>query len=350
MQQHWRDLANAVRGNHRVCRVVVIEGSPMGTFLVVDPAGTAPISDVDLARLASEVLTEGRPRAAQVGPLRVYAEPLLPPPQVLIAGGGHVALALAPAAFAAGFSVTVVDDRPDYATPARFPDATVLCENMAAALDRLPTGDATFIVLAGRTHELDRDALRVALQKPAAYVGMVGSRRKVAELQRQLGLSAAALERLRAPIGLDLGAETPAEIAVAIVAEMITVRRGCSGAPLSHGHRPSSRRIPCGTVEAQQVWLALADALDSGTPCALATIVQANGSTPRSAGTCMLVRDGAPPVGTVGGGKWEAEVQRQAAAAWLTGRPAVLRPSYADEADMVCGGSSEILIEPVVTQ
>lgn len=341
--EHWRYLADAVRRGDRVCRVAVIEGPPslIGTPLPVD---------ADLAQLASAVLAEGRPRMAQVGALRVYAEPLLPPPRLLIAGAGHVALALAPAALAAGFSVTVVDDRPDYATTARFPGATVLCENMAAALDRLQTGDATFVVLAGRTHELDRDALGVALQKPAAYVGMVGSRRKVAELQRQLALPPAALERLRAPIGLDLGAETPAEIAVAIVAEMIAVRRGGSGGPLSQGRHPAGKPLPSGTVEAQQVWLALADALDSGTPCALATIVQARGSTPRSAGTCMLVRDGAPPVGTVGGGKWEAEVQRQAAVAWQTGRPTVLRPNYADEADMVCGGSSEILIEPVVTQ
>jgi xanthine dehydrogenase accessory factor len=223
---------------------------------------------------------------------------------------------------------------------------------MAEAIVEFKPDATSFVVLAGRSHGLDKLALKAAVQQPAAYLGMVGSRRKVATLQREL-LEAGeatvwAMEQLRAPIGLDIGAETPAEIAVAIVAELIAVRRGGSGMPLSKAARvPTEAGVPAGTLEGKLVWLALADALDQGVKCALATIVSVRGSTPRSAGACMLVRADGSLAGTVGGGKWEAEVQRIALESLQTGQPVLVAPKYLDENDMICGGDAEIFIEPV---
>ncbi|MDF2626814.1 MAG: adhP [Symbiobacteriaceae bacterium] len=352
----WDTLVRAVRQELPVCRVAVVDGPVplLGTRLVAGsfgatdgPAWTALPADV--AGLPREALADGRPRLTQAGGLRIFAEPILPPPRLIVAGAGHVALALAPAAQAAGFRVTVIDDRAEFARPERFPGCTVICDDMAACIERLRPDATTFIVLAGRSHDKDKEALRAAVQLPSAYLGMMGSRRKVATLQRELletgEATVWAMEKLRAPIGLDLGAETPAEIAVAIVAELIAVRRGGSGAPLAGAMRRAPEGgVPAGTLEGQQVWLALADAVERGEPCALATILSVRGSTPRSAGACMLIQKNGATVGSVGGGKWESEVRRLASE---TERPILIESQYLDESDMICGGTAEVFIEPV---
>jgi xanthine dehydrogenase accessory factor len=366
----WDVLLRAVRQGHAACRVALVEGpeAVLGTRLAVGPLGEAAelvreaIADMadlareamaDMADLARVAMADGRPRLAQVGELRLFAEPVLPPPLVIVAGGGHVAVALAPAALAAGFQVTVIDDRPEFARPERFPGCAVICGEMPAVMEQLRPDKTTFIVLAGRSHEKDKEALRAAAQLPSAYLGMMGSRRKVMTLQKELleagEVTPRAMEKLRAPIGLDIGAETPAEIAVAIVAELIAVRRGGSGAPLARApHGAPEGTTPAGSLEGRLVWTALADAYDRGEPCALATILSARGSTPRSAGACMLIRADGETVGSVGGGKWEAEVRRAALQALAEGgRPVLLQPHYLDQSDMICGGTAEVFIEPV---
>lgn len=364
---HWEALARAARQEYPACRVAVVDGPAplLGTRMVVGPFGemeevSASATIVwdlrtDLAGVARQSMADGRPRLQTVGDLRIFAEPVLPPPRLIIAGAGHVGAALAPAALAAGFRVTVVDDRPEFARPERFPDCAVVCDDMAAVIQRLHPDGTTFIVLAGRSHDRDREALRAAVQQPSAYLGMVGSRRKVSTLRNSL-LEAGeatvwAMEQLRAPIGLDIGAETPAEIAVSIVAELVCVRRGGgSGSPLSRGgiRTPRDATVPAGTVESQLVWKALADSMAQGVPCAMATIIAVKGSTPRGVGACVLVRADGSTVGTVGGGKWESEVQRLALETMAPdGRPTLLAPQYLDDLDMICGGTAEVFIEPV---
>lgn len=352
----WEYLARAVRTGLPVGTAAVVEGPPglLGTRAVAEPG--EDLSDVGsaCADLAREALVDGRPRLVTVNGLRIYAEPLLPPPRLIVAGAGHVAAALSPAAQAAGFGVTVVDDRPDYASSERFPGATVICADMAETLTHVHTDAATFIVLAGRSHPLDRAALKASLRRPCAYVGMVGSRRKVEEIKRNLqaagDLPPAAFEQLRAPIGLDLGAETPGEIAVSVVAELIAVRRGGSGTAMSQMPVKPVRSlgVPAGTLEGAAVWQALADSLSAARSCALATIISVRGSTPRSVGACMLVRAGGSIAGTIGGGKVEAQVLQAALAAIESGTPVLLRPQYNDDTDMICGGTAEIFVEPVV--
>jgi xanthine dehydrogenase accessory factor len=163
------------------------------------------------------------------GTLEIFVEPVLPAPLLYLFGAGHVALNVYRAARMAGFDVVVVDDRESYANRERFPEARdVFAEDMDPVLKRLAPPESSFIVIVTRGHRDDMRVLRWAVDTPARYIGMIGSRRKVIGIYRELeneGLSPDTFERVHAPIGLDIGAITPEEIAIAIVAEMIAVRR-----------------------------------------------------------------------------------------------------------------------------
>jgi xanthine dehydrogenase accessory factor len=163
------------------------------------------------------------------GTLEIFVEPVLPPALLYIFGAGHVAYELYKAARNAGFEVVVVDDRDAYANRERFPEARqVIAEDFDRALAGLTPGESSFLVIVTRGHRDDMRVLRWAVQTEARYIGMVGSRRKVITVFRELkeeGLKPELFDRVHSPVGLDIGAVTPEEIAVAIVAEMIAVRR-----------------------------------------------------------------------------------------------------------------------------
>jgi xanthine dehydrogenase accessory factor len=166
----------------------------------------------------------------------VLLEAIEPPEALVIVGAGHIGRALCQLAADTGWTVTVMDDRADYADPARLPGASsVVCDEVGAALDREPIGPHTAIVLVSRGHKQDEIGLRHAVTRPAGFVGMIGSKRRTATVLQHLaseGLPRAALEAVHTPIGLDIGAETPEEIAVSILAEIIMERRGGSGRPM----------------------------------------------------------------------------------------------------------------------
>ncbi len=155
---------------------------------------------------------------------------------LLIVGGGHIGRALATIGGLCGFSVVVVDDRSEYANRERFPEADkVICGDFAEALREYPIDSNTYIVTVTRGHKHDEVSLRQVAESAAAYVGMIGSKRRVGAVLQHLideGLDVEAVRRVQTPIGLDIGAETPEEIAVAIMAEVIQVRRGGSGRPM----------------------------------------------------------------------------------------------------------------------
>lgn len=163
------------------------------------------------------------------GSARVLIEIVRPPEALVIFGAGHVGHELAWLGARCGFEVTVVDDRSAYLDPGRFPEgvrAHRVERDFSGGLPEIPTG--AFVAVVSRCHRTDLVAVRHAVGRGAAYVGLIGSRRKVATILRRaadLGTPAGALEELRAPIGLAIGAETPEEIAVSIAAEMIAVRR-----------------------------------------------------------------------------------------------------------------------------
>ena len=167
------------------------------------------------------------------------------PATLLIVGGGHIGQSLAAIASQVGFSVAVLDDRAAFANIERFPTADqVICGDFVEELRRFSIDAHTYIVLVSRGHKQDELSLREVATSEAAYVGMIGSRRRVGAVLTHLtreGLPQEALARVHTPIGLDIGAETPEEIAVSIIAQIISVRRGGSGTAMSELRRPKIR-------------------------------------------------------------------------------------------------------------
>ena len=161
---------------------------------------------------------------------RYMEERLLPAPRVFVFGAGHVGTAIARAAAAAGFRVVVIDDRAEYADAARFPDGiAVLAADVDTAFTRYPLTSGDAVVIATRGHRNDALILERVATSPAGYVGLLGSRRKKAVVTKGLkaaGVPAKSLQRVRVPVGLPIGAVTPEEIAVSVVAELIGWRRG----------------------------------------------------------------------------------------------------------------------------
>ena len=171
------------------------------------------------------------------GTLDIFLEPVLPPALLYIFGAGHVSVNLYETARRAGFDVTVVDDREAYANRERFPHAKeILAEDFEQAVARIEINELSYIVIVTRGHRDDMRILRWAVHSRARYVGMIGSKRKTIEIYRELtkeGIAEQLFDRVHAPVGLDIGAITPEEIAIAITAELIAVRRRVER-PLPH--------------------------------------------------------------------------------------------------------------------
>jgi xanthine dehydrogenase accessory factor len=163
------------------------------------------------------------------GTLEIFIEPVLPVPLLYIFGAGHVAVELFKTARNAGFDCVVTDDREAYANAERFPNALqVIAKDFDEALKELAPAESSYIVIATRGHRDDMRVLRWAVQTPARYIGMVGSKRKAITVFRELtreGLNPELFDRVHSPVGLDIGAVTPEEIAVSIVAELVATRR-----------------------------------------------------------------------------------------------------------------------------
>ncbi len=192
-----------------------------------------------LAEGPSQVLTYAG------GDLEVFVEILHNPPQLLIAGAGHVALALAQLGKMIDFDVVVIDDRAQYANKARFPSADkIVVGPLSETLGRWPLDSNTFVVLVTRGHSHDVECLLEIIDSPVRYIGMIGSKRRISAvfelLEKEKGISPEKFKRVHAPIGLDIGAETPAEIAVCIIAEIINLYRSGRAASLADALRQDS--------------------------------------------------------------------------------------------------------------
>jgi xanthine dehydrogenase accessory factor len=200
--------------------------------------------EADVWQAAREVMESEKPRSVSFdlnqdpkydtglvcgGTLEVFIEPILPPALLYVFGAGHVAINLCKTAANAGFEPIITDDRTSYATKERFPNAReVHALEFDEAIQKLDPNETSYVVIVTRGHRDDMRILRWAVQTRARYVGMIGSRRKVIEIFKALqkeGLGAHLFKHVHAPIGIDIGAVTPEEIAVAITAELIAIRR-----------------------------------------------------------------------------------------------------------------------------
>jgi xanthine dehydrogenase accessory factor len=167
------------------------------------------------------------------GVMDVYIEPITPPPRVFIFGGGHISVFVSKMSTMVGFQVVVVDDRPQFANQERFPEADeVIAEEFPFVFPKLKVNKSSYLVIVTRGHAYDQEILEWALGQEVKYIGMIGSRKKIQtvyEALKQKGIHPDQLRRVYAPIGLNIGALTPEEIAVSIVAQMIQVRRQKKG-------------------------------------------------------------------------------------------------------------------------
>lgn len=196
---------------------------------------------------APQVLASATPRIVEValgpelgmccgGTMRLYLEPMVRKPPFILLGGGHVAQACAPLLTNLGFVVHVADEREGFATAERFGPECAFSDGMdAAGLDALPFGPRAHVLICTHDHALDQRMVEATLRRPTQWLGMMGSRRKALKTRERClhrGFSLAELEHLVSPVGLDLGAQTPHEIAVSVAAEMVALR--------NHGQIPAS--------------------------------------------------------------------------------------------------------------
>jgi len=221
--------------------LVRADGGASGTFSV-------PSADAQVVQAAMQALRESRSHIAHAhiepdeavgscgGTLELFIEVLYPEPRLIIAGAGSVAQSLARLAALLDFRIVVVDDRRELADPQGFSDRVQLAfGDIPETIRELEPDEASWIVIVTRGHHLDKDALRAALTTNACYVGMIGSPGKIKNIFRDLlkeGFAREKLAQVHTPIGLDLGAETPDEIALSIAAEMLMLRKNGSGVPL----------------------------------------------------------------------------------------------------------------------
>jgi xanthine dehydrogenase accessory factor len=274
MENLYRELADVVTGGEprAVVTVVSTQGSTprdVGSKMLVRPDGSTLGSigggalEAQATSDALRALAEGRSRMVEYGlqggdadlglcggDVRVFIEVVNPAPVLLVIGSGHVGRSLAGLGSRMGFNVVVADDRKEYLTSDRLPAGVrtqlIRLDELAEQVD---INDRCYVVIATRGHEQDEIVLRQVVGKPATYIGLLGSHGKVGTLFERLladGVSEESLARVHAPVGLDVGAMNPEEIALSIMAEIVMVRRGGSGRSLADQWNPFHTRDSAG--------------------------------------------------------------------------------------------------------
>ena len=274
-----------------------------------------------------------------------YVRQFAPPERLIVLGGGHVALPLCKMAAILDFAVTVVDDRPSFANAARFPEAEqVLCLPFGEAIEKLSLTGSDYVCIVTRGHRWDAVCLRQILKGTLpSYLGMIGSKKRVGGVRETLiseGFDPAALDRLHAPIGLPIRAQTPAEIALSICAEMVAHRRA------------GTERGGPSLLERRDSDPALLDYLAAGEePRALLMVIDSTGSTPMKSGAMMAVNALGQTRGSIGGGCGEAAALAQARRLIGSGRSKLIELDMDNDAaaseGMVCGGHMWVWIDDI---
>lgn len=273
----------------------------------------------------------------------IIKEPILPKERLIVLGGGHIALSLCEIASKCGFEIYVVDDRPAFANRERFPDAKeVICQSFENAINNLNITAYDYVVIITRGHQHDADCLRAILSGTfPLYLGQIGSRRRVRglfEMLKEEGYDSHKLDCICTPIGLNIGGVTPEEIAVSILAELI-----------SYKHLPQNNNNNH-YINASDLDYDIIEFLASNNePKAIVTVIDTKGSTPRGMGAKMAVDSHGKITGSIGGGCSEGAVIRDAIDIIGTGTYKTafidMTGDVAASDGMVCGGTMKVLIE-----
>jgi xanthine dehydrogenase accessory factor len=265
----------------------------------------------------------------------LYIEKVHNTAELIVCGAGHVSIPIIKIGKMLGFHITVIDDRPKFANQARAAGADIVyCEYFEDALKNINGTRDSYFVIVTRGHLYDQICLENIIKKEAAYIGMIGSRirvRAVKEALTQKGILKEKLDEIYSPIGLSINAQTPEEIAVAIIAELIQVKN-------------QTKR---GSEYERDTLKILLNEENIHKEKALITIIERKGSSPRNVGTKMIVfRDGTT-IGTIGGGCMEAEVLNRAILCMDKKENEVMEfdmTGEAEEEGMICGGIIKLLI------
>ena len=334
----YQDLLNHLADNRAVSLETLIRDSSgeIGTGLTRRLTAVTPVTDAkgrSFARVTAEETAEGL----------LVREPVLPQERLIVLGAGHIALPVCEFAAKCGFTVCVVDDRPDFANRGRFPlAAQVICDSFENGIRSLAVTPFDYVVVITRGHRHDADCLRVLLPGTMpAYLGMIGSRRRtrgLLEMLKEEGYPEDCLGKICTPIGLNIGAVTPGEIAVSILSQVIAYKR-------LPEHGDPNRYCNDSDVELSTLqYLA-----ENREPKAVVTVIETKGSTPRGSGAKMAVSPLGKVTGSIGGGCSEAAVIRDAVRIIGTGRYQILEidltGEVAESDGMVCGGTMKVLVE-----
>lgn len=300
--------------------------------------GKRVISSEELNEEEKEILKSGRISFKNRGDELVLYEPHYPKSNLIIFGGGHIALTLAKLGSMMSFGVTVVDDREYFANKERFPECEmVICKEFEESFGDIEINSSSYIVIATRGHRHDLVCLKNIMGKNFKFLGMVGSKKRSDDIRAkldELGFDRLEIEKLNAPIGMRIGAVTPPEIAISIMAQIIEAKR------LENGVRCSYPEFDRKCHEA------LASGKYSG--IALATILDTEGSVPREAGAKMLIYSDGTIEGSIGGGSGEAQIIQMAGEMVFEGymiKTVDMTGQIAEDDGMVCGGRMKVLIE-----
>ena len=320
----------------------VCEGRHAGEKMIVSAGEPVWMSDKGgfFSLHASEAMAAGDGVLTEIDGERVFTELLGNEKKLVICGAGHVSMPVIRIAKMMGFRVTAIDDRIQFVQNAMDNGADEgICSGFEEALADIPGDPDTFFIIVTRGHLSDSECLLSIVKKPYAYIGMIGSHRKVGMVKQLLadrGIPQDVIESVHTPIGLAIGAETPEEIAVAIMAEIIEVKNKTR----------KSSGIPAEIMEALQA--------GKRGDLVLATIVSKKGSAPRSAGSRMLVSENGSIIETIGGGLAEARVIEKAGEMLAANNGGLVEPvlmhvdmtgqEVLDEG-MICGGAIEVLLE-----
>ena len=275
----------------------------------------------------------------RLGGHEVFCDVLGNEKQIVICGGGHVSIPVITLGVMMGCEVTVLEDRPLFADNARRAGATkVICAPFEEGLEQVKGNADTYFVIVTRGHRYDQICLEKIARKEHAYIGMIGSRRRttlVKQILAEKGIDKNVLDSVYTPIGLDIGAETPVEIAVAIMAEIIEVK--------------NKKKRTCGYTK--EIMQAVLNPESGSESKVMATIVKRKGSAPQGVGIKMLVLRSGTCIGTIGGGCMEANIMQKALLmASGNGPEAVIckvdmTGADAEEEGMVCGGVIDVFLE-----
>ena len=342
-REFYRQLAG-LGGDTENLVVTVLDGPHAGAKAVLQNGKVVFAEGMfrrEYARQLSEIRATG---ITQAGGTRLFAQIVTREARLVICGAGNVGLSLIRIAKLTGFYVICIDDREEFARKAREAGADESIRADFQEALRGIRGDAgTYFVVVTRGHQYDLDCLRTILRLPRAYAGMMGSRRRTVIMKQQLlqeGIPAKDLDGLHAPIGLPIGSQTPEEIAVSILAEIIA--RKNKTAP----DTPLPRKL-------------LDELQNPEVPAILATIIARSGSAPREVGTKMLIRADGTLEGTIGGGLSEAEVIRAGREMLCREdkpdlRPVVIHVTFQDDPSvtdgMLCGGAQDVMMEYILPE